>query len=391
MLKINKEAFFDEFRDFYKRKTGKGVLSAAVVSSVEFLLDSFIASPKWTDIRHISYALATIMHETAYTFAPIVEYGSRSYFTKYEFRKNLGNTVAGDGFLYRGRGYVQLTGRRNYTLFGIQNSPERALDPATAFHIMTEGMFKGIYTGKKLSDYINGSKKDYTNARKIINGLDKAATIASYAVFFESFLRKSSDAVETKTTPKLVDKTVSSEPVITEPVVINIETSVDEPVVDTTPNEVTGDPPKAGEPVPDAPAQEGEAIVGGRPTDPPTIIEEKKPEDTGGWRTWATSAVGTIGGLGISGTTIGAWFSGAVQDPTSGKFLLVAAVIGIILAGIFGIVYLIIRTISTNRRERQAHEITMKELELRASPDLYNVKVDRRSEPRGVKSDRIVT
>jgi hypothetical protein len=50
-------------------------------------------------------------------------------------------------------------------------------------------MTKGLFTGKKLNDYINNTKTDYVNARKIINGLDRANLIASYAKVFETALK----------------------------------------------------------------------------------------------------------------------------------------------------------------------------------------------------------
>jgi predicted chitinase len=37
--------------------------------------------------------------------------------TAYEYRKDLGNTNAGDGPKFKGEGYIQLTGRSNYTAF----------------------------------------------------------------------------------------------------------------------------------------------------------------------------------------------------------------------------------------------------------------------------------
>jgi hypothetical protein len=45
-------------------------------------------------------------------------------------------------------------------------------------------MAHGIYTGKKLSDYINADKCDFLNARRIVNGTDKAELIMGYAQRF---------------------------------------------------------------------------------------------------------------------------------------------------------------------------------------------------------------
>ncbi len=48
----------------------------------------------------------------------VIEVGSEDYFTKnYEFRKDLGNISKGDGLLFRGSGYIHLTGRANYVAF----------------------------------------------------------------------------------------------------------------------------------------------------------------------------------------------------------------------------------------------------------------------------------
>ena len=50
-------------------------------------------------------------------------------------------------------------------------------------------MFRGLFTGKKLADYMNDKETDYYNARRIINGLDKAELIAGYAKEFESCIK----------------------------------------------------------------------------------------------------------------------------------------------------------------------------------------------------------
>jgi putative chitinase len=152
----------------------------------------------WTDGRHAAYALATAYHETGYPlngklvrFAPVTEYGTRPYFNKYEpetkIGDRLGNTEPGDGYLFRGRGFVQITGRANYAKFSeivghdLIADPDKALDPATAYIILREGMMRGFFTGKALPRYISYGLCDYINARRVINGLDRAEQIARIA------------------------------------------------------------------------------------------------------------------------------------------------------------------------------------------------------------------
>jgi len=61
----------------------------------------------------LAHFLAQIEHESG-GFKYLTELGGKSYFDKYEGRKDLGNTQQGDGYKFRGRGYIQVTGRYNY-------------------------------------------------------------------------------------------------------------------------------------------------------------------------------------------------------------------------------------------------------------------------------------
>lgn len=148
------------------------------------------------DERWIAYIFATAWHETAHTLKPISEFGSGDgpdpdkwddYFTRmYDRRTDLGNTpeIDGDGELFKGRGYVQITGRNNYRKYGIEGAPWRALEPDFAAHIMIDGMTKGTFTGRKLSQYFSTSLEDPINARRIVNGIDRAEKIADYYLEF---------------------------------------------------------------------------------------------------------------------------------------------------------------------------------------------------------------
>lgn len=198
-MRIDHTAFFNGYRNAYGR------LTQGVVNGLELLGRNMEADPSLKNVQWAAYMLATVKHECADTWQPIVERGSRTYFDKYEtgtpIGKRLGNTEPGDGYRFRGRGYVQITGRANYARMtkalklgpeaDLVTDPDQTLRPAIAYQIMSVGMIKGLFTGKKLADYINTAGCDYRNARRIINGLDQATKIAQYATTLEGIIRAS--------------------------------------------------------------------------------------------------------------------------------------------------------------------------------------------------------
>lgn len=128
-----------------------------------------------------AYVLATVDWETGHTFKPVRE----AFWKDEEWRRqNLRY------YPYYGRGYVQLTWKDNYSkyaaILGIDlvNNPDLALEPATAVFILVHGFRTGAFTGKKIVDYINEAHTDFLDARRCINGLDKAEEIAAIAAQF---------------------------------------------------------------------------------------------------------------------------------------------------------------------------------------------------------------
>ncbi|MBE9178666.1 hypothetical protein IQ268_08850 [Oculatella sp. LEGE 06141] len=137
-----------------------------------------------TDRAQIAYILATAQHESNMGQL-MTEIASGA---AYEGRVNdLGNTQPGDGQRFKGRGYVQITGRRNYTRYSeltgvdLVSNPTRAADPDIALYTLVHGMSNGVFTGARLDRYVGGNRRDFRNARRVVNGTDRADLIAGYA------------------------------------------------------------------------------------------------------------------------------------------------------------------------------------------------------------------
>lgn len=107
--------------------------------TLKALSDAGVNDPKQQAIL-----MGRISHESM-GFSTTTELGNDSYFNQYDAgtRKgmNLGNTEKGDGLKYKGRGFIQLTGKSNYTAAGkalgldLVNKPELAAEPEIAAKI----------------------------------------------------------------------------------------------------------------------------------------------------------------------------------------------------------------------------------------------------------------
>lgn len=197
-FKFDRKKFFDAYRARF------GPLTQALVDALEYLLGRIESDSRFgstdNDRRMLAYCLATFKWETAHTFEPIDENGGDAYFNRRygpntEAGQNVGNTKEGDGALFHGRGYVQLTGRANYAkakkLTGVDliSTPDRAKERELAYQIAIQGMIDGWFTGRKLSRYFKpDGTANFEEARAIINGTDQATRIADIARRFSEIL-----------------------------------------------------------------------------------------------------------------------------------------------------------------------------------------------------------
>ncbi|MFY9329707.1 MAG: C1 family peptidase [Georgfuchsia sp.] len=134
-----------------------------------------LAAFNLTDANLIAAALGTIRAETE-GFTPIAELPShfntlpgQAIFSAYDYK--LGNKNPGDGARYRGRGFVQLTGRDNYLKYGkvldipLADNPDSACAPEVAACLLAAFLDANR---EKLSRALE--KNDLKAARKVVNG-----------------------------------------------------------------------------------------------------------------------------------------------------------------------------------------------------------------------------
>ena len=204
---MNRSTFYTALR---RRSSGVfgTSLSQKQVDGLNAILDE--AERRGTSIFHLSSILAQAYHETGGQMEPVKE----TVYASSKDRNPSDATViarlenafkAGklpwvktpywrDGWF--GRGLVQLTHKANYDKFGV--TKQSALDLKTSVRVMFDGMEKGLFTGRKLSDYdymlfVDPPKPafKYYASRAIVNG-DMAVNgkkIEAYGKAFEAALR----------------------------------------------------------------------------------------------------------------------------------------------------------------------------------------------------------
>lgn len=175
---MNRDYFFNRIRD----AVFGGKMTQSQVDGVTKILNYRDSTyPKMSD-DELAYLLATVTWETAFKMQPVREMGGERYLRSKKY------------YPWVGEGLVQVTWKENAVKFGAKKPGDLMTWPIS-LRAAFEGMTKGMFTGKKLADYIGGGRVDYVGARRIINGTDRAKLIAGYARSYQNAFKQASMSV----------------------------------------------------------------------------------------------------------------------------------------------------------------------------------------------------
>lgn len=167
------------------------------VRALQSLVGEWDHHPELTDLRQLAYVLATAAYETwdfrissenlVYRNAArltsvfrIPQDEAPQFVNNPEglanriYRDKMGNTEPADGWLYRGRGMIQLTGRNNYHKYGaligepLEDEPDLLFNASVASRVTFAFFFGGGLN--KLAPYFNDAQEDWEGARKVVAG-----------------------------------------------------------------------------------------------------------------------------------------------------------------------------------------------------------------------------
>ena len=154
---------------------GPSIQQQAAMSPIDKLKTAAIANGiKGTELAQF---LAQCAHESA-NFNSMEEHGDANYFAKkYDPKyapktaRILGNTQVGDGERYKGRGFIQLTGRDNYTRAGKALNLPLAANPALAARPDVAALVAVWYWKNRVASKV----KNFHNTKQVTRAINPAA------------------------------------------------------------------------------------------------------------------------------------------------------------------------------------------------------------------------
>jgi hypothetical protein len=124
-------------------------------------------------------AAATLAAEVAPSFAPVTErypsgvdpiaYFESKYGPQTSVGRKIGNTEPGDGYRFRGRGFIQLTGRDNYRRYGERIGVDLLSNPDAATNTYNAArVFAAYFADRGVG--VAAEAGDWPNVRRLVNG-----------------------------------------------------------------------------------------------------------------------------------------------------------------------------------------------------------------------------
>jgi len=166
------------------------------------------------DTPMVLMALSTIRAETE-SFEPISEMQSRFNtspgghpFDLYDHRSDLGNQGPPDGASFRGRGFIQLTGRANYTHYAQRTGQDLVHHPELACQLDVAAQLLALFLADKEAAIRHAlAQNNLAAARRLVNGgtngLDRfSACYSSGCTVFASATPPAQPGLPTQSPPR---------------------------------------------------------------------------------------------------------------------------------------------------------------------------------------------
>lgn len=324
----------------------------SVISQVLPILNETIKEFDISNQPRVAAFIATLAVESAGFQYNQEIWGPTATQKRYEGRKDLGNTHKGDGIKFKGRGRIQITGRSNYEAcgeyFGVDllNNPDLLAEEPLA--TKSAGWFFAGF--KSLNDLAD--KKQFLALEIRVNGKNKKTGKPNGWAERLNYYNRALEVI-----PEDFD--INNDE----------EDGNKEEATELTSNEETNSSLNSEEQLEEKETKpDKDEILNS------AIINKPETPHPNGWSTWKTTLTGIWTSLGVSFAALVTGLTKIVHDPILAKIIVVFGLSVVLVGGLFGIIYLIIRTIHISRNEKFAHEIQLKEMEIRSNPKLENVK-----------------
>lgn len=172
-----------------------GDMNASQRRSIKEIIAYWMTNYPYQDLKCLAYILATADFETDRKFLPIEDKLKGKGFDYGLMVKQNGEYYLAPIQLYYRRGIVPLLWYENYKSISskldvnILQNPDLVMDKSISLKILVDGMMQGWFTGYRLEKFLNQTKLQWEDARRVIIKSEKNQLIKSLAKKYYTSLR----------------------------------------------------------------------------------------------------------------------------------------------------------------------------------------------------------